>query len=557
MTIQAPLARTIGLLIAELADRYPDRPAISFDGEETTFAELLDESAAWSKALLALGVARGDRVALLAGNHPQWLIVAVAAARIGVVLAPLNTWYKDDELGYALTHSEAKVLFYVDSLRRNDYAAYLSRITPDLNLPRTGETLDVSELPDLDHLVELRTHRLASAISASAFLELGARVSDDKLARAEAAVTPSDDLLLLYTSGSTARPKCVPIQHGRVIENNYNIGERQDLAPHDRSFLATPLFYGLAAVHALFATWTHAACVVLQEVFEPEVALELLERERCTVYYGLGDLTRALTRHPSFERRKLCLEKGFIGINSDDKRLARHELGVIRGTAIYGLTESYGPLIMTHADDPEDVVLGTSGTVLPGWEVRIVDPLTGEAVARGEVGLVEIRGYVTEGYLKDPDLNKRAFTSDGFFRTGDLGRFDSYGRFIFESRSTEMIKTRGINVSPVEVEHILERIDGVRQAHVVGIPDEERGEAIVAFIEADVTASDPDYIRQWVAERAASFKVPTHVLFRTNEALPRVASGKIPRFKLREEALRDLAEQKRDVRNERGPKIVQ
>jgi fatty-acyl-CoA synthase len=411
-----------------------------------------------------------------------------------------------------------------------------------LDQHQPGASVDVPEFPSLRHVIELRAKRLRAATGVEEFLSLASSISDTELEKAEANVLPADDIFLLYTSGSTASPKCVPIQHGRLIENNYNIGERQDLAPHDRSFMATPLFYGLAAVHALFATWTHAACVVLQEVFEPGAALDLLKHEKCTVYYGLGDLTRSLTRHPNFDARDLHLEKGFIGISADDKRLALKELGVRRGTTIYGLTESYGPLIMTHADDPEDVLLGTSGTPLPGWNVRIVDPNTGDPVPNGDVGLVEIKGHVIDGYVGDPELNQRAFTDDGYFRTGDLAKFDHYGRFIFQSRSTEMIKTRGINVSPIEVEHLLEQIDGVLQAHVVGIPDPERGEAIVAFIEADPVVVSSDHVKAWVAEHAASFKTPAHVLYRSDEELPRVASGKIPRFRLREEALRALSE---------------
>lgn len=544
MTIDPPLARTIGALMAELADRFGDRPALSFDGNDLTFREFYERSAAWSKALLALGISRGDRVAVLAGNHPDWLFTAIAAARIGAVLAPMNTWYKDEELHFALQHSEAQVLLCVDRLRKSDYAACLQRVAPDLGKPRRGAEIAAPELPALRHLVELRGPRLASGHSLNAFLTRADDISDVELEKAEAQVGPGDDLFYLYTSGSTAQPKCVPIQHGRLIENNYNIGERQDLTPGDRTFLATPLFYGLAAVHALFASWTHATCVVLQEVFEPGAALDIIEQQRCTVYYGFGDLSRSLTRHPSFPERELLLTKGFVGITSDDKRHAVYELGVRRGTTIYGLTESYGPCIMTHAGDPEDVLLQTSGTALPGWDIRITDPETGQPTLPGNVGQVEIKGYVMEGYVKQANLTHCAFTEDGYFRTGDLAWFDESDRMVFHSRSTEMIKTRGINVSPLEVEKVLEGIEGVLQAHVVGIPDEERGEVIVAFIEADPEQLPATAVRAWVSERAASYKVPTHVLYRSDDALPRVASGKVPRRLLREQAISEVADQR-------------
>lgn len=537
-----PAARTFGALLRELATRWPERPAIAFEGTETTFAAFDRQVDELARGLLALGVDRGDTVSVLAANRPEWLLVCFATARIGAVLAPLNTWYKDDEIAFALERSRAQVLFAVPRLRRNDYEAMLERLLPELREP--APELRSARFGDLRHVVGLEGRAHPGGLGLAGVLEAGRAVPDAQLRAAEDAVRPEDLVFVLFTSGSTAAPKGVQLHHGDAIVNGFNIGERQHLGPDDRLWLVTPLFYGLGAVNAMPAAWTHGGCLVLQETFDAGEALEIFQCERATVYYGFGNMTRALLDHPAFSETDVSsLTKGLTGFSPEDKRLAIEELGVRRCCSVYGLTESYGNCALTDADDPLEVRLTTQGLALPGWDLKIVEPATDGPVEAGALGALLIKGFVTSGYLRDPEGTADAFDRDGYFRTGDLARIDEAGRLRFHSRLKEVIKVGGINVSAREVEELIDEHPRVRQVHVVGVPDPVRGEVIVAFVEAVGGLQDglqEDDVRAHVAQRAASFKVPAHVLLRTDAQLPRVASGKVPKFRLREEAVRAL-----------------
>lgn len=543
--MEPPTSRTFGGVLREMALRFPNRPAIAFERKEMTFRELdarVDEVA---KGVLSLGVRRGETVAVLAGNRPEWLVAAFAAARVGCVVVPVNTWYKDEEIAYTLRHSEARVLFTVDRLLNQDFCGMLQRIAPTVNQPTSGRIKD-AELPELRYVIELGKKRLKASLSLDDLIQRGASVPQPTLDEYEEAVQPTDMVFILYTSGSTASPKAVQLHHASAIENDFQIGEKQHLNQEDRMWLAVPLFYALAAVNAMPAAWTHGACLILQEWFDAGKALEIIERERATVFYGLGNMTRALLTHPDLPHRDLsALEKGLTGLSPEDKRLAIEDLGVTRCCSIYGSTESYGNCALTDADDPLDVKLHTQGYPLPGWEFRIVDPRDEYALDSGEVGSLLIRGYVTTGYFKDPEATRASFTDDGFFRTGDLAAVDEDGRLRFHSRLKEMIKVGGINVSPLEVEHLIDAHPDVQQVHVVGVPDPVKGEIVVAFVEPTKQGLDPEGIRSFVRERAAGFKVPARVLFREDSALPRVASGKVPKYKLREEAIKELGLEER------------
>jgi fatty-acyl-CoA synthase len=511
--MRPPEARTWGALVRELAARTPEAPAIAFDGRRISYRELDEQGDGYARTLLAHGVRKGEFVSVLAGNRPEWLYVFLGTLRIGAVLAPLNTWFRDEELHYGLHHSGVKVLFAVDRFLNHDYAAMLGRIR----------------------------HRLPAL---EAVLPLGGdlpQATDRELEAAQRSVRADDMCLLLYTSGSTARPKGVRLHHGAMLENCFNIGERMRLGPDDRYWVGSPLFYGMATTNALPACWTHGACIVIQESFDPGRALELIARERVTAFCGLGNMTRALLEHPDYGRRDLStLDKGITGFSPEDKRLAITELGVARCCSVYGLTETYGNCALTDADDPIDVRLQTQGLPLPGWELKVVDPATEQELPVGEVGHLLVRGHTTSGYFDDADTTAAAFDGDGFFRTGDLASIDADGRMTWVARLKEVIKTGGINVSPREVEDLIDRHPDVRQVHVVGVPDAVKGEVVVAFVETLSDGLDEEAIRRFVADQAASFKVPARVLFRRDEELPRLASGKVPKYRLREEATRAL-----------------
>lgn len=523
MTGQAPVS-TASALVRHWARTTPEAIAYTFEGEHTSWEAFDAEVDAWARLLLHLGVEAGQGVAFLAGNHPDFLRLAFACTRVSAHIVPLNTWHRGSELAYTIEHSDAVALFAVSDLRKADLAATLAEILP---------------IGAVRELVSLRGS-IDGARDVTDLLVEAEAVSQESVREREEANDPHDLMYLLYTSGSTAKPKSVILEQGDMIENCFHIGARQGLTGEDRTWLATPLFYGLSAIQGLFSAWTHGGRVVLQEIFEPVSALAMLEREQCTAYYGFGNLTRKMLAVPGFDKSRLALRKGMIGFSYEDRMLALDDLGITHGTSVYGLTECYPLAALTAWNDPAEVILATQGFPLPDQEILIVDPETEEPLAAGETGSVLVRGRVTPGYYKDPERTAQTIRPDGFFRTGDLGRFDEAGRFVYQSRASEMMKPAGINVSPYEVEDLLDAVPGIRQAHVCAIPDDLNGERVVAFVEVGDPALGEPEIRAHVAARAASYKVPSAVFVCEDAEIPRLSNGKVSRPQLVVEASRRL-----------------
>lgn len=536
--MQRPEGNRLAAVLDEKCAAAPDHAAILYRDRTISYAELQAESIAAARSLIALGVARGDRIGVLLGNRPEWVTMALAASYLGVTLVPLNTWYKETELAWTLRHCGLKLLVSATHFLKADYLALLHKIVPEAEGARPG-AIAAPAFPELKSLFFLgeTPGRVASWAD---FLACGRDVSDEDFAAASARASGADIAFILYTSGSTADPKGVMLNGRGVVANGFELAQRRGIVAEDRVWCGTPLFYGLGATNALPATLTCGATMVLQDHFEAGSAIDVIHRTAATVYYGTGNMTRAMLDHPDYAQAKIgSLRKGNAGTVAEYKRLTLIEMGITGAVPAYGLTETYGNATVGLPDDPLDAKLETSGTPLPGMEMRIVDPATGADLPQGEVGLVLIRGHTTPGYLDNPEETAKALRPDGFFDTGDLGRFDGDGRFIFHSRLKEVIKSGGINVSPVEVEQLIAGHPDVRDAYVVGVADPVRGELIVAFVDASAKLAADD-VRGYVKERAASFKVPHHVFFRSEEELPRLASGKIAKHKLRDEALSEL-----------------
>jgi fatty-acyl-CoA synthase len=451
---------------------------------------------------------------VLFGNQPEWVISCFAAAYAGATVVPLNTWHKRDEIAWTLRHARVKVLVAASNFLKQDY----QRVLPGI----------AAELPALDAIV-FSGPRVSGGI---AWKDLVAHNSSP----IEAQASPEDIAFILYTSGSTADPKGVLLRHGGVIENGYRIGARREFVADDRVWLGSPLFYGLGAANALPAAFTHGAALVLHDYFEAGRAIAAIREARATVWYGTGNMARAVLDHTSYARRKIAtLEKGNAGTVAEYKRLTLVEMGIRRATPAYGLTECYGQCTGGLPDDPLDTKLHTNGTPLPGFEMSVVEPTTYEPLPPGHVGLVLLRGRTTEGYLDNPTETAKAVLPDGRFNTGDLGCLDAAGCFVFHSRLKEIIKRRGIGVSPVEVEQLLASHDEVADAHVVGVRDPVAEELVVAFVVGRSTMTESE-LCEYVRARAASFKVPDRIIFVSEEELPRLASGKVAKHRLVEMA---------------------
>ena len=531
-----PASRTLGGLIDELAAARPDAEVLVAGDRRLGRAELAARVDACARGLLAAGVGRGDRVAVLLPNRLEWVVAALATAKIGAVVAAISTFSTPRELAWALTHSGATALVTVPEFRGRRFLDPLVERFPELSAAAAGP-LQSAALPRLRAVVTVGARTHPGVLAWDGLLALGEGVRASALDAAARTVSPTDVAYILYTSGSTATPKGVQLAHGGLVANGFHIGERQRLGPADRLWLAVPLFWSFGSANALVAILTHGGCVVLQESFEPGEALELLERERCTVYYGMANMARAMLEHPDRRRRRLdAMRTGLtIGL-PEDIEMTMEAVGARELCNVYGSTETYGNCAVTDAHDARDVRLHTQGMPLPGMEIRVVHPESRQVLPRGEVGELAVRGCVTPGYYEAPLLDAAAFDADGWFLTGDLGLLDADGRVRFRGRLKEMIKTAGVNVSPLEVEQVLLSHPDVKQAYVVGVPDRDRGELVVAAVELGPGAvSDAAALTAFCRERLASYKVPVRLAFRSADEFPRTPTGKIHKPGLRAE----------------------
>jgi len=543
--LRRPRSRTLGGLVDEIAAACPDADAVVFRGARLTFAALRDRADALARAFLALGVRKGDRVAILLPNRPEWLIAALAAAKAGAVTAALSTFSAPREIAWALEHARPTVIVTMEAFRGHGYLSAIHDVCPELGRVEPG-ALRSERLPELRAVVTIDERRHAGVYAWTDLLQEAGELRAPALAAAQAAVGPSDVCYILYTSGSTATPKGVMLAHGGVIDNGFDIGERQHLTGADRVWLAVPLFWSFGSANALPAILTHGGSLVLQESFEAGEALALLEGERCSVYYGMANMARAILEHPDRRRRDLAAMRTGLTIGlPEDIAMTMDAVNARQLCNVYGATETYGNCAVTDAHDPLALRLTTQGLPLPGMEIRVVESATGRPLPPGEVGELRVRGWVTPGYYHDPEQTRAAFDAEGFFMTGDLGSLDRDGRVSFRGRLKEMIKTGGINVAPLEVEGVLLAHPAVKQAYVVGLPDRGKGEVAAAAVELHEGATaTAEALTTFCRERLASYKVPARIIFKKADEFPRTATGKVQKPRLREQLERLAVEER-------------
>jgi fatty-acyl-CoA synthase len=507
-------------LVAAIAQDAPDRPAVLTAGRGATYAGLQQRALRVAGGLARLGVGPDSRVGLLCNNRVEWIESLLAVSRIGATLVPISTWSTAAELEFILGDCRVDTLITLDGFGGQQWR----------------EALLGSEVVK----AHVRTIVLVEGTPAEGWLsyEHLAKPGPAPLARRPVADSHKP-FVILYTSGSSARPKAVPLVEAVILENGFNIGERQGLCASDRVLASIPLFWSYGAANALPATLTHGATMVLQSRFEPAGALDLIEQHRCTGIYTLPAMTSALLAHPAFRpERTKTLRTGVTIGSPQDVIKAAGELGIREICNIYGSTETYGNCCVTPHDWPLERRAASQGPPLPGVTLRIRDGATGALLPAGEVGQIEVKGHLTPGYLFDSARhNSEVFTADGWFRTGDLGRLNGDGTLVYAGRSSEMIKRSGINVSPAEVEEVLQQHPDVGLAGVTGAPDPVKGEVIIAYVIPRPGATiSQDGLVAFCRERLSTYKLPDHVIAATD--LPLTPTGKLMRRELKALAAR-------------------
>jgi fatty-acyl-CoA synthase len=516
---------------------YPDRQLrLSY----REFDALCDRVA---KGLLAMGIRKGDHVAIWATNVPEWVILQFASAKMGAILVTVNTNYKAVELEYLLKQSDSTTLFLIQGFKDTDYVETLYSVVPELREAPLGP-LNSAKLPYLKKVVFLGEQAPAGMHLWGELEELGRQISDEELATVKASLDEHEVVNMQYTSGTTGFPKGVMLTHHNVINNGFNIGECMRFSEKDRLCIPVPFFHCFGCVLAVMAAVTHGSTMVPVESFHPETVLRTIEAEKCTAVHGVPTMFIAELDHPNFDRYDLSTLRSGIMAGSPCpievmKRVMR-EMYLTEITIAYGQTESSPVITQTRTDDPVELRVATVGRALPDVEAKIVDIETGKTLPPGRQGEICTRGYlVMKGYYKMPEETARVIDADNWLHTGDLGVMDENGYLKITGRMKNMIIRGGENIYPREIEEFLYTHPKVADVQVYGVPDVKYGEQVMAAVKlkegAQVAVED---IRDFCRGRIANYKVPYYVKF--VDEFPMTASGKIQKFKLREMAIKEL-----------------
>jgi len=553
---------TVPRLVTDVAGRLPDAEALVDGGSRRTFAGLAAEVAELSRAFMASGVEAGDRVAVWAPNCAEWVVTALGALGAGAVLVTLNTRFKGAEAAYILRASGTRTLCTVRGFLGVDYPALLAGEDlgddlrqvvvlsegmtgsaapgPDAAAPDAAAPAPDSAAPPLGPAVEVT--------GLPAFLRNAAGVSLEEGEARAASIAPDDVSDLIFTSGTTGRPKGAMATHAQSLRTFGTWASIVGLRQADRYLVVNPFFHTFGYKAGLLACLMAGATVVPEPVLDVDRVLARIEEERISVLPGPPTLYQSILAHPERAAHDLSsLRLGVTGAAVVPVELVeamRNELGFDTVLTAYGLTESCGTVTMCRRTDPPEVVARTSGRAIPDLEVRVVDPSgeTAGELPRGEAGEIVVRGYtVMGGYWGDPEATAEAVDAGGWLHTGDIGVMDGAGNVAVTDRLKDMYVVGGFNAYPAEIEAILRGCPGVGVVAVVGVPDERLGEVGCAWLVRSPEAAEDDgaFARRvlgWARAAMANYKAPRYAV--VVDALPVNASGKVLKRELRARFLR-------------------
>jgi fatty-acyl-CoA synthase len=518
---------------------YPDRQLRWSYGD---FDQRTDRLA---KGLLAIGLEPGDHLGVWARNVPDWLTFMFATAKIGVVLITMNPAYKSNELDYILKQSDMSSLCVIDAWRDVNYVEIIRELVPEAKLVERGH-LKSATYPRLKNLIFMGQEKHRGFYSVQELLLLGEHLTSERLKQARMQFDNRDVVNMQYTSGTTGFPKGVMLTHRNILNDGWNIGEREGLDESDRVCLPVPFFHCFGCVLGVMAILTHHATMVMVEEYDASLVLQALDKEQATAVYGVPTMFIGEYNHPDFAKYDLShLHKGIIAgaaVPPEVTRSCMTKMGMSDIVNCYGLTETSPVFIETAHDDDEWHKQNTVGRKHPPVSVRVIDPGDGHICGPGEVGEVCCKGYnVMKGYYKMPEQTAAAIDADGYLHSGDLGSFDEDGYYQITGRIKDMIIRGGENIYPLEIENFLLSVPGVLDAQVVGAPDPKYGEIVCAFIKTrEGFELTEEGVRDYAIKHIARFKVPKHVFF--VDEFPETASKKVQKFKLREMAAELVAE---------------
>ncbi len=536
---------TVGSLLSEVAQRFPDDVAVKYNDRPytRTWKEFNREVEQVAKGFLAMGIGKGDHVAIWATNVPEWLLTLFASAKIGAVLVTVNTNYKVFELEYLLRQSDSKALVMTSGFKDANYVSIVNELCPNLKDSIPGRYEDPM-LPFLKSVIYVGEDCPEGMVPWSSLYQKAEETPDEVFESVVRSINPHEVVNMQYTSGTTGFPKGVMLTHYNIVNNGKCIGDCMKFSHQDRLCIPVPFFHCFGLVLAVMACITHATSMVPVEYYRPAAVMKAVQEEQCTAVHGVPTMFIAMLEHPDFHKYDFhTLRTGIMAGSPCPVKVMQQvidEMNMKEITISYGQTEASPVCTQTTTDDTIEQRVNTVGRVLPFIEAKIVDPETGEEVANGVQEEFCARGYnVMKGYYKMEEATKQAVDEDGWLHTGDLATKDEKGYYKITGRIKDMIIRGGENIYPKEIEEFLYTYPAVSDVQVIGVPSEQYGEEIMACIVLKEGASMTEQeVKDLVRANMARHKVPSYVAFM--DSFPMTASGKIQKFKLREWAVEYL-----------------
>lgn len=528
---------TIGEVLRRTAYSFPDHDGLVFPkiNLHMPYSEYERQVNAIAKGLLAIGIHKGDHIALWATNVPEWPLLQMATARIGAVLVNINPAYGLHDLEYALKQCDMKTLFLIDRFRSSDYFEMLMALAP----------FDSTTFPFLTSVVAIRGYAPEGMLRWEEFLKKGEEVNDLVLADKAGVVEPDDLVNIQYTSGTTGRPKATMLSHRNILLNAYYTTECQKVTENDRMCIAVPFYHCFGCVMGtLGAVLRGAAMISPAEYFDAKATLDALEQEKATVIYGVPTMFVAMLEETIDSRNFSALRTGVMAGSLCPPNLMRdviNRMGAKEITIAYGLTEASPVITQTHTDDPVGLRVETIGRPLPGIEVKIIDiNHADKTLGAGKPGELCCRGHnVMLGYYKNKEATEKAIDKDGWLHSGDVAVMREDGCYQITGRIKDMVNRGGEKIFPDEIEAFLLTHDAIEEVAVVGVPDKKYGEELCAWIKLHKGMVLPeDDIRAFCKGNIAHYKIPRYIKFVEN--FPLTVTGKIQKFKIREQAAKEL-----------------
>ncbi len=539
------IEQTIGDFFDAMVSRFPDNEALVSCHQQRryTYRELQQESNRLASALLGLGLQKGDRVGIWSHNNVQWVLTQIATAKAGIVLVNINPAYRIAELEYALNKVGCKTLITMTSFKTSDYLEMIRAIAPEISGAAPG-SLQAARVPSLKTVVHLGEENVPGMMRFTDLMA-GGDPADARLARIGATLTSTEPINIQFTSGTTGFPKGATLTHRNVLNNGFFIGEAMRLTPADRLCIPVPLYHCFGMVLGNLACLTHGSTIVYpNDAFDPLLVLQAVQQERCTGLHGVPTMFIAELDHPRFKEFDLSTLRTGIMAGSpcpiEVMKRVVSDMHLSEVTIAYGMTETSPVSCQSTTDTPLEKRVSTVGKTQPHLEVKIVDPDTGKTVPVGTSGELCTRGYsVMHGYWDDPEKTAEAVDAEGWMHTGDLAVMDTEGYVNISGRIKDMVIRGGENIYPREIEEFLYRHPGVQDVQVVGVPDKKYGEELCAWIVPRAGASiDEASVREFCKGQIAHYKVPRYIRF--VEAFPMTVTGKVQKFKMREQMKQEL-----------------